>query len=189
MTSDSDRHFRRSIRLKGYDYSQAGAYFVTICARDRACLFGEAIDGQVFLNLAGRIVEQCWLEIPDHYPHVELDAYIVMPDHVHGIIVVTNLARNVGANKHSPTRSAPSAGANDHSPVSMERAGFRSPSKTIGSVVRGFKIGVTKWLRQNTDVVEVWQRGYYEHIIRDEESLDRIRLYIADNPANWETDL
>ena len=90
MTFDPEKHHRRSIRLKGYDYAQAGAYFVTICTQHRACLFGEVVNGQMQLNDAGRFVEQCWLDIPHHFPHVELEAFVVMPNHVHGIIVITD---------------------------------------------------------------------------------------------------
>jgi hypothetical protein len=98
-TNDQKQVHRRSIRLKGYDYSQLGAYFVTICAHDRACLFGEVVNSQIQLNEAGRFVEQCWLEIPLHFPQVELDGYAVMPNHVHGIIVING---PVGAKDLSP---------------------------------------------------------------------------------------
>lgn len=92
---DPDKHHRRSIRLPGYDYSRAGAYFVTICAQDRACLFGDIADGVMRLNDAGRVVERCWHEIPIHFPHVELDEFVIMPNHVHGIIVIVE--NHVGA--------------------------------------------------------------------------------------------
>jgi REP element-mobilizing transposase RayT len=170
MTFDPEKHHRRSIRLKGYDYAQAGAYFVTIVTHGRECLFGDVVDGQMQLNNAGRFAEQCWLDIPHHFLHVELDAFVVMPNHVHGIIVIPDF---VGAKNFSPLP--------DGTP-------FLSRSRTIGSVVRGFKIGVTKWLRINIDISAVWQRNYYEHIIRNEESLDRIREYIVNNPLQWAVD-
>ncbi|MBW2704487.1 MAG: transposase, partial [Deltaproteobacteria bacterium] len=90
MLNEDGRHHRRSIRLKGYDYGQAGAYFVTICAWDRACLFGDVVEDRMRLNDAGRIAEACWLAIPEHFPLVELDAFVVMPNHVHGIIVIAD---------------------------------------------------------------------------------------------------
>ena len=123
-----DKHHRRSIRLCGYDYAQEGLYFVTVCCRDKACLFGEIVDGEMILNPAGRMVEKCWLDIPKHFPHVVLHDYIIMPNHVHGIIELTDVvagATNVRAKNFSPL---------------PRQSQFRSPSKTIGSIVRGFKI-------------------------------------------------
>ena len=182
-------HHRHSIRLRGYDYGQAGAYFVTVCAQEQVCLFGEVMDGEMRLNECGRVIEQCWLGIPNHFPHVALDAFVIMPNHLHGIIVITgtvgangganngaNAGANVGANNYSPLRYAPGT------------TKFKSPSKTIGSIVRGFKIGVTKWFRQHTNIFHVWQRNYYEHVVRDDGSLDRIRQYIAMNPLQWVLD-
>lgn len=177
MPYDPARHHRRSVRLKGYDYAQAGAYFLTLVTQNRVCLFGHVVNGEMQLNDAGLVAEDCWLAIPDHFPFVELDAFVIMPNHAHGIIVITAGADvAVGANDHSPLRQPPPSQP------------FRSPSKTVGSIVRGFKIGVTQWMRANTDVYDVWQRNYYDHIIRDEPSLHRIRQYIVDNPAKWTMD-
>jgi putative transposase len=207
-------HHRRSIRLKGYDYSQAGLYFITICCKDRAHLFGKVVNGEMVLNDAGEIAQKCWLEIPNHFPNVVLHEYVIMPNHVHGIVEF------VGANNDSPNDNPNPANndspndnpnpANNDSPndnpnrlendspnnnlirANSNRANsdspLRSPSKTIGSVVRGFKIGVTKWLRENTDVYDVWQRNYYEHIIRNEKSHQIISDYIINNPAKWNDD-
>lgn len=174
-------HHRRSIRLKGYDYSQAGLYFITICCQDRAYLFGNVVDGQMVLNDAGKIANDCWLEIPNHFPNAVLHEHIVMPNHIHGIIEIVVGAENfppdkIGANDTIGVNDG--NGANDYSPL-------RSPSKTIGSIVRGFKIGVTKWMRQNTDVLYIWQRNYYEHIIRNEQSYQNISEYIINNPVKW----
>lgn len=118
------------------------------------------------LNDAGAIADQYWYAIPEHFPNVVLHEYIVMPNHVHGIIQLVG-AKNNGTKNISPPRS---------------------PSKTIGSIVRGFKIGVTKWMRQNTDVQNVWQRNYYEYIIRDERTYQNIVRYIINNPMNWKQD-
>ena len=168
---DPDKHHRRSIRLKGFDYTQSGAYFVTICTQGRTCLFGEIVDRKMNLNGAGRMVEKCWNDIPVHFPHVELDEFVVMPNHVHGIL---SIIETVGV------------GAKDFSPLpSQQRPGT---SKTIGSIIRGFKIGVTVWMRKHTPIHDVWQRNYYEHIIRNEAALNRIRQYIADNPTRWAKD-
>ena len=171
---DSDHHHRRSIRLKNYDYTQPGAYFVTVCTYERAPLFGAVADGRMILNPLGQMARQCWLAIPDHFPHTQLDKFVIMPNHVHGIIWIVDDVANVGAKDFSPRPS------NGKRP--------RGTSRTIGSVVRGFKIGVTKWGRRNTDVFSVWQRNYYEHIIRTERSLNAIRRYIAENPLRWHLD-
>jgi REP element-mobilizing transposase RayT len=186
-------HHRRSIRLAGYDYAQAGLYFVTLCVRNKECLFGTIENGEMILNESGKIANDCWLAIPDHFPHAVLHEHIVMPNHVHGIIEWTG--DDVGANHHSPLMGAGRAkdhpgrnetGAKDFSP--LQSAEFRSPSQTIGSIVRGFKIGVTKGCRQHTNVHHIWQRNYYEHIIRNARSHRQIADYIATNPLRWEQD-
>jgi putative transposase len=171
MAFDSANHHRKSIRLRGYDYSQAGSYFITICTHERLPLFGEIVDEKMIQNEKGMMAEKCWHAIPDHFPWVILDAFIVMPNHVHGIITVgTN---DVGANNHLPLPSKPKHGT----------------SQTIGSIIRGFKIGVTKWFRFNTNVHVVWQRNYYEHIIRNDEAYLKIAEYIQTNPQRWEDDI
>lgn len=176
MACDPTRHHRWSIRLQGYDYSQAGAYFVTICAQDRVHLFGAVVDGEMLLNDAGRAVEGCWGDIPAHFPNVELDAFVVMPNHVHGIIVITEGV--VGA-ENVLCRQGVSSGRAENVPPRQ------SLSRTLGSVVRGVKIGVKLWFRANMRVSTVWQRNFYEHVIRNDKSRDHIREYIANNPARW----
>lgn len=180
-------HHRKSIRLKGYDYAQEGLYFITICCQDRVHLFGEIMNGNMILNECGGIADKYWMEIPEHFPNVELHEYIIMPNHVHGIIEI-KFKSNVPSVIPSVATVA-SVGANNHSPLrTLQRSLPRSPSKTIGSIVRGFKIGVTKWIRQNTNVYDVWQRNYYDNIIRDEQSYQRISDYIRNNPKNWKED-
>ncbi len=163
------RQKRRSLRLKDYDYAQAGAYFVTIATRDRACLFGVIVDGQMCLNAAGREAEQCWLQIPQHFPNAALDEFIVMPNHVHGILVLSR-----GTACRAPT---------------IERFG-QPVSGSLPTVVRSFKSAVTQRLNalRGTPNASVWQRNYYEHVIRDEASLQGIREYIANNPLQWALD-
>ena len=179
MRLHPDRHHRRSIRLKGYDYAQPGAYFVTICTQNRACLCGEIVDGAMVLSEAGRMVQTVWEEMPTHYAGMAIDTFVVMPNHIHGIIVL------VGA---APCGRPP-----------LGQARGPAPTITIGislpDVVRQFKTMATKrymdgvkqqgWSRFPD---HLWQRNYYEHIIRNEESLHDIRQYIADNPAQWESD-
>jgi putative transposase len=170
-------HHRRSIRLQGYDYSRAGAYFVTICTWNREYRFGEIVDGAMQLNDAGRVVKQCWEDIPVHFPHVALDESVIMPNHVHGIVFINHIDRDhdMGAKNLSPLQSRPQAHPT-------------GTSKTIGSVVRGFKIGVTKWVRQHTSILDVWQRNYWEHVIRNDSELTEIRQYISNNPMQWDLD-
>ncbi len=187
MPYDPKKHHRRSIRLKGYDYTQPGAYFITICTQNRECLFGEVVDGRMVLNELGQVARECWLAIPDHFPHSRLDEFVIMPNHVHGIIWIVGpdgkkelpaVGWNripVGAKDLLPPRGNPSPRP-------------KGTSRTIGSMVRGFKIGVTKWARQHTDIYQVWQRNYYEHIIRNMEALRRIRWYIRMNPRRWAGD-
>ena len=167
-THASPRRNRRSIRLKSYDYSQAGAYFITICAHDRACVFGDIVDNQMRLSDAGRMATECWEEIPRHFPGVALDAFVVMPNHVHGIWVI---ADNVGATHASPQHCGPK-------------------SRSIAAIVGSFKSSVTKRINEirRTPGVSVWQRNYYEHIVRNYESMNRIREYIINNPLQWAYD-
>ena len=171
ITLGPDIHHRRSIRLRGYDYSQAGMYFVTICTHGRVPLFGEIVEGEMLPNAAGVAAQSCWRAIPDHFPQVMLDAFVVMPNHVHGIIAV-------GAKDFLPLQHPPP----QHVPLR------HGTSQTIGSIVRGYKVGVSKWIRANTDVHEVWQRNYYEHIIRHEEAYLKIAQYIQTNPQRWVDD-
>ena len=159
-------HNRHSIRLQGYDYSLAGAYFLTLCTQGHSCLFGKIVAGQMILNDIGMAVADCWSQIPAHFPDAELDAWVVMPNHVHGIVVITSAAAPQIAPSTRPAGT----------------------SKTIGSVVRGVKIGVTKWCRQRSITATVWQRNYWEHIVRSEAELERIRRYVVDNPSRWGCD-
>ena len=176
MKFNPDIHHRKSIRLRDYDYSQGGLYFITICTHERPPLFGKIIDGIMMTNDTGVIVEKCWREIPEHFPQVILDGFVVMPNHIHGIIeIVKSDDHLVGANNYSPI----------YSPFHLP---LRGTSKTVGSIVRGFKIGVTKWFRENTDIHKVWQRNYHEHVIRDEEGYVKISEYIQYNPQKWHED-
>jgi REP element-mobilizing transposase RayT len=162
---------RKSIRLKHYDYSQDGAYFVTICRQGRKCLFGEIENGHMQLNECGRIVESEWLKTPALRFSVKLDEYIVMPNHFHAILNIVNGGR--GVLQYAPT-SQP----------------FHSPSQTIGAIVRGFKSAVTKQINvlRNTPGIAVWQRNYYERVIRNENELFETRKYIQENPLKWDSD-
>jgi len=191
MKFNPNIHHRRSIRLKGYDYSQNGFYFLTICCHNRRTLFGEVIQGKMILNDAGRIAESCWQEIPKHFPFVVLHAFVIMPNHVHGIVEIKHEVGSVGSvGSVESVGSVGAIGAKNVSPQPPQPPPSppRSPSGTIGSIVRGFKIGVTKWMRSHTDVHDVWQRNYYENIVRDERAYQNISNYIHQNPAKWDAD-
>jgi hypothetical protein len=185
-------HHRKSIRLKGYDYSQAGLYFITICCQDRECRFGKIENDKMILNNLGKIADECWLEIPKHFPNVILHEYIVMPNHVHGIIELVNDDNVVGVENFQPLQ---------HHNESQRNEFQKMIPRSIGSIVKGFKIGVTKWFRINEDVSlgdgnfqpqqsqrKLWQRNYYEHIIRNEQSYQTISDYIINNPVKWKGD-
>ena len=188
------QHHRHSIRLPGYDYSQNGFYFLTICTRNRECLFGQIRNGMMFLSEIGEIVDLCWQEIPCHFPHVVVREYVIMPNHIHGIIEICN--HIVGANNYS-TLQRPSntpqqpVWANNYSPLQrpsntpMALASTRptGTSRTVGSVVRGIKIGVTHRMGHSP-----WQRNYYEHIIRNTTAYQNIVQYMVQNPMKWEED-
>jgi len=169
MKQQVEKQHRRLIRLKGYDYAQEGMYFFTICTYDRQFLFGNVLTGEMELNEFGHIVAEEWRKSTVIRHEIELDMFIVMPNHLHGIVTMTD--RDVGATGWSPFPSGPS-------------------KRSLGAFVGGFKSVVTTRINQlrGTPGVPVWQRNYYEHIIRDEESLNRIRRYIADNPTRWEFD-
>jgi REP element-mobilizing transposase RayT len=165
----SNLHHRRSIRLPGYDYAQTGAYFVTICTQNRECLLGEVVDGEMVLNDAGRMVQSVWDGLPGRFPTVELDQFIVMPNHLHGIIVL------VGAQFIAPTAGRQNQGVINHAP-------------TLGEIIRAFKAVAARQIRLAGFPEFRWQRNYYEHIIRDEDSLKRIQEYITTNPLRWQCD-
>ena len=178
MEYNPDIHHRRSIRLKGYDYSQEGMYFVTLCVQDRDYLFGEIANGEMMLNEMGTIAHNEWMHTPEIRKNVELDAFIVMPNHIHGIIII-----NCRGVCNTPLRPDTDMGV-------CNTPQRKSPSQTIGSIVRGYKSSVTKKINElhNTNGSVVWQRNYWEHIIRDDRSFNTIAEYIINNPKNWDND-
>lgn len=174
MKPKSSQPRRRATRLRGYDYGQTGGYFVTICVQDQKCLFGKIIDGRMQLNEIGKIVVECWNHIPQHFFSAKLDVSVVMPNHLHGIILL-----GTGGTKCPcpPTHSQPT-----------RRGEVSSP--TLGQVVAYFKYQSTKYINQHRDMpgTRIWQRNYYDHVLRDDIDLQRIRQYITSNPMQWELD-
>ena len=180
MTTNYDPklHHRRSIRLKGYDYSLEGLYFVTICVQNMECIFGEIKNSplvgagsarpfesiaQMYLNEYGRIVKQCYLNLEQKYPHIQCGEYVIMPNHFHAIIAIE---RSIDGNG-----------------ICDKRTGL---PQTLGHIIAYFKYQSTKLI--NLQNQKLWQRNYYEHIIRDETSYNNIYWYIMNNPQKWEND-
>ena len=165
MTFNPDIHKRRSIRLKDYDYAEAGAYFVTLCSWQRECLFGDILDGEIQLNRFGEVVADSWHWLTSQYPYVELDEWAAMPNHLHGIIVI---AADKGGSRTAPTEK----------------------TKPLGRLIGAFKTVSTKQINniRNNPGCPVWQRNYYERIIRNDTELERAREYIINNPLKWALD-
>jgi len=188
MPYDPEKHDRRSIRLPNHDYGRPGAYFVTICIHNRVCLFGDVVQGQMRLNPFGRIVRDEWHRIERVRDNVTLDAFVVMPNHVHGVIVITGDADD----------SDGTGGGNSDRCRDMARRVPTGPTRRFGkprpgslpTIVGAFKSAATRRInrRRNTPGASVWQRNYYEHVVRGRRDLDRIRRYIRQNPARWHRD-
>jgi REP element-mobilizing transposase RayT len=198
-------HLRKSIRLRGYDYSKAGLYYITICTEDNKCLFGKIVPAgdkfkshhEMILNDAGENVDCCWLMIPEHFPNVVLHEYVIMPNHIHGIIELRKKpVGSVGVENFQPLQSMndseTNVGVQNFEPLHIEPQRRNEYQKiiphSIGSIIRGFKTGATKWFRNNTNIEKIWLRNYYEHIIRNEPSYEQIANYIIENPDNWKKD-
>jgi len=233
MTCDPDKHLRRSIRLRGYDYALAGAYFVSIVTQDRACLLGEVVEGAMRSNDAGQMVRAVWDELPVFYPGVNIDGIVVMPNHIHGIIILVGAAprgrpdigsdgvRDSGQARPDSGQARPDSGqarpnigqarpnigqARGPAPTALSSGdtaislgdtalSLGDTAMSLGDVVHRFKTMTTKryadGVKQSgwaTFQGRLWQRNYYEHIIRDEPALDRIRRYIDENPLRWAFD-
>ncbi len=184
MPYDPFKHHRRSIRLRGYDYTQAGAYFVTLLTHNRECRFGDVVNGEMHANALGQIIAECWDALPAHFPNVELDAFVVMPNHVHAIIVIVAMPRDGKGEAFFGLQFKPK----NASPLQPTHAPPRgTQSGSIGAIIQNFKAVSTRKVNQSrkTAGTPVWHRNYYEHIIRNEKSLDAIRRYVENNPANW----
>jgi putative transposase len=180
LPCDPDGHHRRSIRLRDYDYAQAGAYFVTLCVDGRECLLGEIAAGEVRLTDAGLIVAQTWDSLPSRFAVVELDAFVIMPNHVHAIIVITD----------PPPAVDPDPGSVGAGLALPKNQGNPRVAPTVGDIVGAFKsisaIACNRLLARSG--APFWQRNYWEHVIRDDADLQRLRAYIEGNPGKWAED-
>jgi putative transposase len=168
MEKFNNKYRISSSRLKGHDYSSTGLYFITICTKNREPFFGtiSPLSHQMQLSEIGETANECWQKIPMHFPFVELGEWVLMPNHIHGIIII-NLNVRLG--------SQPKGNI------------FGPQSQNLASIIRGFKIGVTKYARLYSNIYDVWQPRYYDHIIRNEDEFNRITKYIINNPQNWST--
>jgi putative transposase len=192
MTYNPDIHKRQSIRLKGYDYSQSGLYFITICCYQRECLFGNIINSQMILNNFGQLIKEEWLKSAEIRKEIELDDFVIMPNHFHGIVII-NQEINSHFMKNDVDFQDNNVGANGRSPLQQIQSSppkISMKPKSISSLIAGFKSATTKKINiiRNTPQNPVWQRNYYDHIIRNDESLARIREYVQNNPLSWEND-
>jgi putative transposase len=177
---DPQIHHRRSIRLKDYDYAQAGAYFVTVVTRGRECLFGEIMNGEMVLNEYGKIVKKWWDDLSTHFSGIETGAFVVMPNHVHGVIIIVHNGRGAVP--------APLIVPNDE-----EQGGETPPlpKPTLGQIVAYFKYKSTKEmniLNTHQVITKFWQRNFYERILRNEREMDAVWNYIEGNPSAWRED-
>lgn len=222
MKYNSEKHHRRSIRLKDYDYSQPGLYFITICIQDKHCLFGEIENDEMILNEYGQIAHREWQNTAQVRNNCRMHEFIVMPNHIHGIIEIidrkgdcrgeSQFAQNKddckGELQFAPTAPTAPTTAPTAAPTAPTTTPFKSPSQTIGSIVRGYKIATIKKIKDHIIRTgesqfaptaptaptikslnyKIWQRNYYEHIIRDEKSYQRISEYIITNPQKWDID-
>jgi putative transposase len=195
MKYDREKHHRRSIRLKGYDYKSVGSYFITICTFQRECLFGTISNGKMQLNQYGKIVHSHWQHLPKYHPRLELDEFVIMPNHIHGILFLID--NNDISRDHSNSVGAGLADnlvlENQNSfPKSAPTKNFATEKSNQGlsEIIRGFKTFSARRVNQirHTSGIPVWQRNYYDHIIRDETSLQKIRQYIQTNPNLWQVD-
>ncbi len=228
MTLFKDKYRIESIRLPGYDYSRPGAYFITIVAHNRQCLFGEIVNGEMTLNEFGEIVKTEWQKTGALRPNIDVDAFVVMPNHLHGILIITDnddlyhhrnrdrdcdcdcrdtlqrVSTGSGSGSESGSETETETGSETETETETESESepgmgmgmgtieqFGKPThNSIPTIVRLFKSTITKQINQirQTPGIPVWQRNYYEHIIRNDNELNKIREYIINNPLTWETD-
>ena len=184
-------HHRRSIRLKGYDYSQAGLYFITICCQDRICRFGYIKGDEMVLNEYGKIAYHEWVQLCNRFPNFELDVFQIMPNHIHGIIILNDVPVGAGFTPApAPESGQPQGFAPTGQPQGFAPTGV---APTISDIVGAYKSLVANrcleiYKTNNTTMGKLWQGNYWEHIIRNEKSYDNISEYIINNPAKWNGD-
>lgn len=197
-----NKYKRESYRFKNWDYRNPGIYFITICTKDRAYHFGDCENGKVLWNESGEVASKFWKEIPMHFPHVKLDEYIVMPNHVHGILILVDMDVSNGVDngdvlddvgtlqcnvptssktKNTQTKSLP--------PINNKMSVISPKSGSVSTIIRSYKSACTKHIRlQNPDINFQWQPRFYDRILWTQKDLEVVRSYILNNPKNWEYD-
>jgi REP element-mobilizing transposase RayT len=172
-----------SARLKNWNYSYPGYYFITICTKNRDHFFGKIIDNQMHLSEIGRIVEQYWQDIPNHFPFANLDKQVIMPNHIHGIIVI---------NKKQPSFPVETLQCNvstQHKQISKIMSGISPKPGSLATIIRSFKSISTRTINEKyLSLHFAWQPRFHDHVIRNNNELTKIRLYIVNNPKNWQND-
>ncbi len=188
---------RSPLRLRGFDYAQPGAYFVTVCTHGRETVFGVVVDGEMRLSAEGQIVVECWKAVSLHFACVALDVFVVMPNHVHGLLWLAASPNDerfpvpVGATHRSCREARRHTGARRHASPLRRVGRHPGPAESsLGAIVGSFKSAATRGINDlpGRRGAPVWQRGFHEHVIRDEEDLDRVRRYIEANPIRWAAD-
>ncbi|NJM41641.1 MAG: hypothetical protein HC853_13225 [Anaerolineae bacterium] len=189
MNSPTDKYHRRSIRLPDYDYAQSGAYFITICTQSRELLFGDVVNDGMVLSELGQMVEAHWQNISAHFDQLALDAFVVMPNHLHGILVLVDSGTPAMERAKHFGDATGQLGLHSRN-ASPLRRGDGTQAGSVAAIVQNFKSVTTRKINQMRGLVgrTVWQRNYHERVIRDARELEAKRKYIADNPMQWALD-
>lgn len=183
MTRFKNKYRIESIRAQWWDYGSNAAYFITICTKNQEHYFGKIVDGEQFLSPLGEMAEVCWYEIPNHFPFVELGAFVVMPDHIHGIIIIDKPISET-QNLASPEQKPKITNEDNNQHINQTKNKFGPQSRNLASIVRGYKVGVTKQSKIHCPEFK-WQALYHDRIIRSETDYHFITNYIETNPKNW----
>ena len=188
MNYNPEKHHRRSIRLKGFDYTKPGGYYITIVAQERQCLFGEVMNWKMVLNDFGKIIEYHWQKLPQHFKHIKLEVFQIMPNHFHGVIMITDTVICRGKAFNVKNSTIESKSFKNALPLTVRPHGTKPGS--LAAIVQNFESVTTRKINRirKTPGQKLWQRNYYEHIIRNDYDLNRIREYIMNNPLQWEMD-
>ena len=186
---------RESHRLKDWDYSSKGVYFITICCKDKRSYFGSFFNNQIILSEVGIISSKYWLDIPNHFPHVKLQEFIIMPNHIHGILILdySNVGTRHGVSLHSPSfdnvMSCHGMTLQPRKKSNQKLNLFSKPIKnSISVIINQYKSSVKRWCNKNGFDHFQWQSSFYDEILHNENSIDKIREYICNNPTNWIND-
>lgn len=183
MTLFKNKYRIESTRLPGYDYSSNGAYFITICTKNRIHHFGEIEDGNLIETFQAKIAKKCWLDLPNHYPQCVLDEFVIMPNHVHGIIIINNHNEHQISNIETGLKPISTRDVEKTTLIINKRY-------SLSEMVRAFKTFSARKINKCQNAVgrQFWQLRFYDHIIREGDDIDDVRQYIINNPANWERD-